>query len=65
MLRADCIKAVSAEKGYMKVLRFIRNTIAQWYYEWAMREINPMHQDVPRIMMRQLELKAEARRLVP
>jgi hypothetical protein len=47
----------------MKVLRFIRVSCAQLFYDWAMREINPLHRDLPRVLMRQRELRDEAERL--
>jgi len=40
----------------MKVLRALRLLCAQGFYRWAMREINPLHPDVPRIVQRQSEL---------
>ena len=36
---------------------------AQAFYKWAMSEINPLHPDLPRIMMRQQELQDKARRI--
>ena len=47
----------------MKVLNFIHVAFAQAFYKWAMREIDPMHPDVPRIMMRQQELRDKAHRM--
>lgn len=38
------------------ILRLIHVTIAKAYYDWAMREIHPLHPDVPRIRLRQVEL---------
>jgi hypothetical protein len=40
----------------MKILNLIHVTVAQAFYGWALREINPLHPDVPRIMMRRREL---------
>ena len=37
--------------------------VAQAFYKWAMREINPTHPDVPRIMLRQQELNEHYRRI--
>jgi hypothetical protein len=48
----------------MKILHLIHVATAQAFYRWAMREINPTHPDVPRIVRRQLELADKARRLV-
>jgi hypothetical protein len=47
----------------MKILNFIHVMIAQAFYSWAMREINPLHPDVPRILMRQKELADKAERI--
>lgn len=47
----------------MKILNFIHITIAQAFYSWALREINPLHPDVPRIMMRRQELEDKARKV--
>ena len=47
----------------MKILNLIHVMTAQAFYSWAMREIDPMHPDVPRIMMRQLELADKATRV--
>jgi hypothetical protein len=47
----------------MKILNFIHVMIALAFYRWALREINPLHPDVPRIMLRQSELADKARRI--
>ncbi len=47
----------------MKILNLIYVMVAQAFYSWAMREINPMHPDVPRIMLRKQELDDKARRI--
>jgi hypothetical protein len=47
----------------MKVLHLIHCLLAQGFYTWAMREINPTHRDVPRIVNRQRELADKQRRL--
>jgi hypothetical protein len=47
----------------MKILNFIHVTVARAFYSWAMKEINPMHPDVPRIMQRQRELEDKAQRI--
>lgn len=46
-----------------KVLGLLHCFIAQSFYTWAMREINPSHPDVPRIICRQQELRDKERRL--
>lgn len=48
---------------HMKILNFIHVTVARAFYSWAMKEINPMHPDVPRIMQRQRELEDKAQRI--
>lgn len=47
----------------MKILHFIHAAVASEFYAWAMREINPTHPDVPRIMRRQLELADKMKRI--
>lgn len=47
----------------MKIITLLHVTVAQAFYRWAMREIDPMHPDVPRIMARQRELADRAERL--
>jgi hypothetical protein len=32
----------------MKILNLVHVMVAQAFYRWAMREINPMHPDLPR-----------------
>ena len=47
----------------MKVLNLIHVMVAQAFYSWALREINPLHPDVPYIMQRQSELADKAKRI--
>jgi hypothetical protein len=47
----------------MKILNLIHVVLAQAFYSWAMREINPLHPDLPRIMLRQSELSDKAKQL--
>ena len=49
--------------GPMKVLSLLHLVLAQAFYRWAMREISPLHPDVPRIMLRQQELNERMRRI--
>lgn len=49
--------------GRMKILNLIHVMLAQAFYHWAMREINPLHPDLPRILVRQKELDDKARRI--
>ena len=47
----------------MKILNLIHVMLAQAFYDWAMREINPLHPDLPRIVLRQKELADKAQRI--
>jgi hypothetical protein len=47
----------------MKILNLIHVMVAQAFYKWALSEINPLHPDVPRIMLRRKELEDKARRI--
>ena len=47
----------------MKIINLIHVMVARAFYTWAMKEINPMHPDVPRIMQRQRELEDKAQRI--
>lgn len=49
--------------GAMKILNLIHVMVAQAFYSWALREINPLHPDVPRIMLRRMELADKAHRV--
>lgn len=49
----------------MKVLDLLHVVVAQSFYRWAMREINPLHPDVPKIMQRQQELSDKYKRIFP
>jgi hypothetical protein len=55
--------AVLPKMGPMKILNLIHVMIAQAFYHWAMREIDPLHPDLPRILVRQKELDDKARRI--
>ncbi len=39
--------------------------ISAHFYAWAMREIDPLHPDVPRILLRQRELQETLDRVLP
>jgi hypothetical protein len=47
----------------VKILHMLHCVAAQAFYRWAMREINPLHPDVPKIMNRQQQLAEKWRRL--
>ena len=55
--------AVLSRICLMKILNLIHVMVAQAFYQWAMREINPLHPDVPRILVRQKELADKAQRI--
>ena len=47
----------------MKILNLLHLALAQAFYRWALREIDPLHPDVPRILLKQKELSDRARML--
>lgn len=47
----------------MKILDLIHVMIASAFYRWAMSEINPLHPDVPRIVLRQKQLADKASKI--
>lgn len=47
----------------MEILHLLHCAVAQWFYRWAMREIDPMHPDVPKIILRQQQLDEKHRRV--
>ena len=47
----------------MKILNLLHVVCARAFYSWAMKEINPMHPDVPRIMLRQQQLNEKYRQI--
>ena len=55
--------AVRHHGSPMKIINLLHVVLAQAFYRWAMREINPMHPDVPRIMMRQHQLAEKQRQI--
>jgi hypothetical protein len=54
---------VAGDNESMKILNLIHVMFAQAFYKWAMREINPLHPDLPRIVLRQMELADKAQRV--
>ena len=54
----------AAQERAMSIFRLIHVMIAQAFYRWALRKMNPLHPDLPQIVLRQQELADEARRLV-
>jgi len=49
----------------MKLLNILHAWVADGFYRWAMREINPLHPDVPVILQRRRELQDKMERLLP
>ena len=47
----------------MKILVLLHLTFARAFYRWALREIDPLHPDVGRVVMRSRELEDKARRM--
>lgn len=47
----------------MKILRFIHLSYAQFKTNWALREIDPMHPDLPKLVMKRRELEDQARKM--
>lgn len=47
----------------MKILRFIHLTFAQAFNSWALREIDPLHPDLPKLLYKRVELADKARSL--
>jgi hypothetical protein len=46
-----------------KILHIAHTRIAQFFYTWAMNEIDPLHPDVPRIVQRQAQLRDKLAKL--
>lgn len=49
----------------MSILRILHTLAGAGFYAWALREINPLHPDLPRIVLRKRELQDELARLLP
>ncbi len=47
----------------MKILALLHVTLACAFYRWALREIDPLHPDLPRILMKRQQLEERAQRL--
>lgn len=48
----------------MKILRFVHATIAQAFYRWALAEINPLHPDLGRVLIKERQHADRLRSLV-
>ena len=60
---ADSNVTARKQYGYMKILNLIHVVAARAFYKWALTEINPMHPDLPKILLRQQELTDKANRM--
>jgi hypothetical protein len=47
----------------MKIISLLHLTLARAFYNWALREIDPLHPDMPRILLRRQELEDKAHRI--
>lgn len=47
----------------MKIINLLHLTFARAFYHWALREIDPLHPDVPRILLKRQELDDKAQRM--
>lgn len=45
----------------MKIIKFIHLTFAQAFYARALAQIDPLHPDVPEIVMKRQQLEDQAR----
>ena len=64
--RARCLQVMedaAPSIDPMKILHLLHVVCAQAFYRWAMKEISPMHPDVPKIMVRQHQLAEKYRRV--
>ena len=47
----------------MNILNMLYVVTARAFYGWALREIDPLHPDLPRLLLRQHDLDDRARKL--
>lgn len=47
----------------MKIFNLIHVAFAGAFYRWALREIDPLHPDLPRILLRKRELAEKRHRI--
>lgn len=57
------IPAPGGTMADMKIFNFIHVVFAGAFYRWALREIDPMHPDLPRILLRKRELAEKQHRI--
>lgn len=55
--------AIASQYEGMNLFRLMHVVVARAFYGWALREIDPLHPDLPRLVLRQQELADQARRL--
>lgn len=48
----------------MKVIRLAWLLWAKFWYAWAMREIDRLHPDVPKILRKQIEIEDKLKRIL-
>lgn len=46
----------------MDILNLVYVMTARAFYDWALREIDPLHPDLPRLVLRQHELDERTRK---
>jgi hypothetical protein len=61
--RAHWYQAHEPRNPKMKVIHLLYVVSAQAFYRWALREIDPMHPDVSKIVLRQHELAMRHRQI--
>jgi hypothetical protein len=49
----------------MKVLRVLQYTLQLAFRRWALREINPLHPDLPRLVVEKARLRDLLRKELP
>lgn len=47
----------------MKILHFVHAMAARWFYLWAIREIDPLHPDVPMLLQREAAARDKLKRI--
>jgi hypothetical protein len=47
----------------MRILSIVHVTLACAFYRWAMGQIDPLHPDLPRILIKRQEMEERAQQL--
>lgn len=47
----------------MKILRYIKLSFERWHNAWALKEIDPLHPDVNGLVVKQVLLQDQLRKL--